>query len=479
MKSIGSFTVTIMNISVHGCGYLGAVHAAAMATLGHTTVGIDIDSERIAALADGVAPFHEPGFTELLKAALASGRLSFTTDASAAHTARVHFLCVGTPQLPGADAADLSQVDAALDALLDGIAPHPHGPRLVVGKSTVPVGTAEELAARIREQLPDGAGGLLWNPEFLREGFGVKDTLEPDRIVYGIDTDARNMGAVEMLDAVYDSMLQRGTPRIVTDLATAQLVKVSANSFLATKISFINAMSQVCHSVGADVTTLATAIGLDDRIGPKFLGAGIGFGGGCLPKDLHAFTVRAQELGCDESVGLLRSVDRINVRQREWVFELAEQALGGSVTGRRVTVLGATFKPDTDDLRQSPALELAMRLHRAGAQVTVSDPRGLAKVRHQQPELVCVEDPYDAAADAELVVLATEWAEYRNLDPVWLARLVERPVMLDARNTLDVHRWSRCGWDLIGPGRVMSEAKSGEFESEFGDLTPLAAAGSR
>ncbi len=336
-----------MRISVFGCGYLGAVHAACMTRLGHDVVGVDVVPDRVAALARGEAPFFEPGLPELLIDGMSTGRLEFTTDAARAAEATVHFLCVGTPQKAGEFAADMRYVHSAIEAILPLLKPGD----VVVGKSTVPVGTAEELSRRVHEAEP--AAELLWNPEFLREGFAVKDTLHPDRFVYGLlDTDQARAAAAR-LDEVYAAALAEGTPKIEADLATAQLVKVAANSFLATKISFINAMAELCEATGADVTLLADAIGHDARIGRRFLNAGVGFGGGCLPKDIRAFMARAGELGVDQALSFLREVDSINMRRRVRMVDLAREVCGGSIVGRRIAVLGAAFKPDSDDVRDS------------------------------------------------------------------------------------------------------------------------------
>jgi UDPglucose 6-dehydrogenase len=334
-----------MKLSVIGCGYLGAVHAASMSSLGHTVVGIDVDPAKISALSAGLPPFFEPGLPELLADEVASGRLSFSTDIADAADATVHFVAVGTPQRADGLGADMRFVDAAVDALL----PHLRPGSVVVGKSTVPVGTAQRLAEKIA---PTGAS-LAWNPEFLREGFAIEDTLRPDRLVYGLadgDTEAK-----ARLDEVYATALESGVPLIVADYATAELVKVAANAFLATKISFINAMAEVAEATGADVTRLADAIGHDARIGRRFLNAGVGFGGGCLPKDIRAFQARAVELGVGDSVSFLTEVDKINLRRRDRVVDLATELLGGDVTGRRIAVLGLAFKPNSDDIRDSPA----------------------------------------------------------------------------------------------------------------------------
>ena len=435
-----------MKISVVGCGYLGAVHAACMAELGHDVLGIDVDDTKVAALSAGRAPFYEPGFEELLTRALGTGRLRFTTTpGDDLADVDLHFIAVGTPQSV-TGAADLSYVDAAVATLLAGAAPG----SVVVGKSTVPVGTAAHLADRLAER--DIA--LVWNPEFLREGFAVADTLHPDRIVYGLSADpARAELGRARLDEVYARLLADGIPQIVTDYVTAELVKVAANSFLATKISFINAMAELCEATGGDVTALADALGHDERIGRRFLGAGVGFGGGCLPKDIRAFVARAQELGVHDAVSFLREVDAINQRRRDRVVDLALRSLGDQLPGAKITVLGAAFKPNSDDIRDSPALDIAHRLHMLGAQVSITDPKALDAAARRHPDLVTEPDTHQALRDADLVLLLTEWAEYVELDPSEVATWVRRPAIIDGRNALDPARWRASGWDYHGLGR--------------------------
>ncbi|RXZ72198.1 UDP-glucose dehydrogenase family protein [Agromyces albus] len=432
-----------MRISVIGCGYLGAVHASAMAELGHEVIGIDVDERKIAALAAGRPPFFEPGLPEILTSATATGRLRFSTDIADAAAAEVHFLAVGTPQTAGTNAADVSYVDAAFEGLL----PHLAEGALVVGKSTVPVGTAARLAGRLAESAPHAS--LAWNPEFLREGFAVKDTLEPDRLVYGV----AHEHVTSVLDQVYRAAIEAGTPRLVTDYATAELVKVAANAFLATKISFINAMAEIADATGADVTALADAIGHDARIGRRFLNAGIGFGGGCLPKDIRAFTARAEELGRGDSLEFLKEVDTINLRQRKRVVDLAVAALGGSAHRARIAVLGVTFKPESDDVRDSPALDVAVQLKGLGAEVVATDPEGIENAKRKHPQLTYVESTREALRGADLVVLATEWREYRALDAEETARLVAGRSIIDGRNVLDPAAWRAAGWTYRGLGR--------------------------
>jgi UDPglucose 6-dehydrogenase len=419
-----------------------------MAELGHEVVGIDVDAAKIARLAAGEAPFFEPGLPELLRSAVASGRLTFSTDMADAAGATVHFIAVGTPQLKGSYSADLSYVDAAVEGILE----HAASGDLIVGKSTVPVGTAERLAGLIADS---GTGATLaWNPEFLREGFAVKDTISPDRLVYGVPADPDAAATAErMLSEVYATALAADTPLIVTDYATAELVKVSANAFLATKISFINAMAEIAEVTGADVTQLADAIGFDARIGRKFLGAGVGFGGGCLPKDIRAFTARAEEIGRGESVAFLKEVDAINLRRRHRVVELAVDALGGEPLGKKVAVLGLAFKPFSDDIRDSPAIDVAVRLRGLGADVVAIDPEAIENSKRLHPQLEFSDDLSAVLEGADLVVLVTEWNEYRHMDPVWAGGLVGVRSVLDGRNCLDAKAWRDAGWTYKGLGR--------------------------
>ncbi len=436
-----------MRISVIGCGYLGAVHAASMAELGHEVVGIDVDRSKVELLQRAQAPFYEPGFEALLSASLASGRLRFSTDIADARDAVVHFLCVGTPQKRGEYAADLRYVEAAVESLLQALKPGD----LVAGKSTVPVGTAARLAEVVAGKVPGAM--LAWNPEFLREGFAVQDTLHPDRLVYGLPAGSDAAVARALLDEVYASIVAAGTPQVVTDHATAEMVKTAANSFLATKISFINAMAELCEATGADVIQLADAIGHDDRIGRKFLNAGLGFGGGCLPKDIRAFMARAGELGADQALTFLREVDNINMRRRIRMVELAREVCDGSLLGKRVAVLGASFKPDSDDIRDSPALNVAAQLELQGAIVRVTDPAAIPNARREWPHLDFADTAEEAARDADAVLLLTEWRTYRELDPTAFGAVVTQKRVLDGRNALDRDTWEAAGWSYRALGR--------------------------
>ncbi|MFC9969427.1 UDP-glucose dehydrogenase family protein [Spirillospora sp. NPDC127200] len=439
-------------LTVIGTGYLGATHAACMADLGFEVLGLDIDETKIARLSAGEVPFYEPGLEPVLRRGLDSGRLRFTTSMEeVAEFGDVHFVCVGTPQKSGEYAADLGYVDQALDAL----APLLRRPCLVVGKSTVPVGTAARLAERLARLAPAGGDAVLaWNPEFLREGFAVQDTLRPDRIVVGLPGDEGAAGYAEKaLREVYASMLAEDVPFITADYPTAELVKVSANAFLATKISFINAMAEVCEAAHADVTKLSEALSHDDRIGGKFLGPGLGFGGGCLPKDIRAFMARAGELGADQALTFLREVDEINIRRRIRMVDLARHLLGGSFIGRTVGVLGAAFKPNSDDVRDSPALDVAATIRAQGAEVTVYDPRAMENARRVHPALSFGESAADAARGAHVVLLLTEWAEFRDMDPDTLAESVAEKNIVDGRNALDPEHWRAAGWNYRALGR--------------------------
>jgi UDPglucose 6-dehydrogenase len=433
-----------LKVSVIGTGYLGATHAACMSSLGFEVIGVDVDAAKIELLTTGRVPFYEPGLEELLQKEIASGRLTFTTDFKAIADADVHFICVGTPQQADSLAADLKYVDAALDAVAAICKPG----ALVVGKSTVPVGTAARLRERLLKINP--GADLAWNPEFLREGFAVEDTLHPNRLVVGVTSDA----AEAKLKEIYASNLAENTPWVRADLPTSELVKVAANSFLATKISFINAMAEVCEAAGGDVTVLAKAIGYDPRIGSRFLQAGIGFGGGCLPKDIRAFMARAGELGADQALEFLREIDSINLRARARVIELVRKDLSDNLEGKKIAVLGAAFKPDSDDVRDSPALDIAAQIAAAGAVVTIHDPKAIAPAKKRFPALGFSEDIEGALEGADLVLHLTEWKVYRELDPAKMAKLVANPIIIDGRNALDREAWIAAGWKFRALGRA-------------------------
>jgi UDPglucose 6-dehydrogenase len=433
-------------VTVIGIGYLGLTHAVCMAELGHDVLAIDVDVAKVARAASGETPFFEPGLEPLLRKNLEAGRLRFTTScAEVAEFGDVHFLCVGTPQ--SADgSADLRYVDAAIEVL----APRLTRGCVVVGKSTVPVGTARRIAARLRDLAPAGDDvELAWNPEFLREGHAIQDSLSPDRLVFGVTS----ASSTERLRAVYAVPLANGVPGLVMDLETAELVKVAANSFLATKISFINAMAEVCEATGADVTRLAAALAHDDRIGGKFLSPGLGFGGGCLPKDIRAFRATARELGVGSVVSFLGEVDAINMSRRSRVTDLAREAVGGTLAGQRVAVLGVAFKPGSDDVRDSPSLDVCDRLSREGALVSVHDPVAMTNAARVQPDLRYAETVTDAAAGADLVMHLTEWADYRAIDPVAFGSVVARRNIVDGRCALDADFWRAAGWSVRVLGR--------------------------
>ncbi|HEV7707530.1 MAG TPA: UDP-glucose/GDP-mannose dehydrogenase family protein [Asanoa sp.] len=443
-----------------GTGYLGATYAICYAELGYEVLGFDVDEAKIAGLSAGVVPFHEPGLDELLRRNLAAGRLRFSTDyQEAADFGDVHFICVGTPQRADGMGADLTYVETSVV----GLAQHLSRKALIVGKSTVPVGTAEWIEQLVGKHVaPELGVEVAWSPEFLQEGFAVEDVLRPNRIVVGVKSDWANGLLYAAHKGVFDlaATEDREVPLVITDFATAELVKVAANAFLATKISFINAMAEVCEVAGGDVTQLARAIGYDPRIGNRFLQAGVGFGGGCLPKDIRAFQARAQELGAGEALRFLHEVDLINLRRRTRVLTLAADLLGRrsgpagpDLSGARIAVLGATFKPNSDDIRDAPSLAVAGLLQKAGADVRVYDPEGMDNAKKASPDLTYEPSLNDAVTGADLVCVLTEWADFRNADPVALGELVAGKKVIDGRNCLDATLWSQAGWVYRGMGR--------------------------
>ena len=433
----------MLKLSVIGTGYLGATHAAAMSSLGFEVVGIDVDPTKIELLRQGRVPFFEPDLDELLTAEVKSGRLTFSTNFADAADCDVHFICVGTPQKKDSLAADLTYVDASVEA----IAPHAKSGSLIVGKSTVPVGTAARLSALLTKINPSVE--LAWNPEFLREGFAVEDTLRPNRLVVGVTSDR----AEEILKDVYAPLIANSVPWIRADLPTAELVKVAANSFLATKISFINAMAEICEVAGGDVTVLAKAIGYDPRIGSRFLQAGIGFGGGCLPKDIRAFMARSEELGAQQSLEFLREIDSINQRARQRMIDLVRTDVSQDLTGKKIAVLGAAFKPDSDDVRDSPALDIAAQIHAAGAEVWVHDPKAIEPAQRRFPSLKFHHEIGQCIANSDAILHLTEWKIYRELDPVSLKSQVKNPTIIDGRNALNRELWMKAGWKFRALGR--------------------------
>lgn len=436
-----------LKLSVIGTGYLGATHAACMASLGFEVIGFDTESSKVDLLSKGKVPFYEPDLEELLAQQIKAKRLTFTNKVEDLSDADVHFICVGTPQIKNGNAADLTYVNSALDSIAKYVKPG----GLVVGKSTVPVGTATKLRNRLLELNPNA--DLAWNPEFLREGFAVEDTLRPNRLVVGVATDS----AEKILKDVYAVNLKENTPWVRADLPTAELVKVAANSFLATKISFINAMAEVCEASGGDVTVLAKAIGYDPRIGSRFLQAGIGFGGGCLPKDIRAFMARAEELGASQAVEFLKEIDAINLRARQRIIELVRKDLSDDLVGKKVAVLGAAFKPDSDDVRDSPALDISAQIQAAGAHVTVHDPKAISNAQKRFPGLSFSQDIDSTLKDAEIVLHLTEWKIYRDIDPTQIKKLVKTAIMIDGRNALDRELWRAAGWKFRALGRTDSE----------------------
>jgi UDPglucose 6-dehydrogenase len=438
-------------ITVIGCGYLGATHAACMAELGFDVLGLDVDVAKVAALQEARPPFYEPGLEPILRKHVESGRLRFTTSYDeVAEFGDVHFLCVATPQRDGELGADLRYVDSAIASL----APLLQRPCVVLGKSTVPVGTAERVSEDLARMAPVGRDAVLaWNPEFLREGFAVDDTLRPGRLVFGLPDGHGREEADQAMRVVYAEAIAADTPVVVADLATAQLAKAAANSFLATKISFINAMAEICEATGGDVTVLADAIGHDPRIGRQFLNAGLGFGGGCLPKDIRGFMARAGEVGAGDALTFLREVDAINQRRRSRVVDVAAELVDRPWPVANVAVLGAAFKPDSDDIRDSPALNVAGRISLFGAHVTVHDPQAIPNARKLWPTLHYADSVMEACRGAHVVLVLTEWAQFREIDPTVLSEVVASPAVVDGRNCLDREAWREAGWTYRALGR--------------------------
>ncbi|NBQ92907.1 MAG: UDP-glucose/GDP-mannose dehydrogenase family protein [Micrococcales bacterium] len=433
-----------MKITVIGLGYLGATHAVAMSKTGHQVIGLEKNPAKLESLKQGKAGFFEPGLDEALAVEIASGRLTFQADHDEnSAAADLHFICVGTPQTKESLAADTSYLFSAIEDL----APHLKPESVVVGKSTVPVGTAAALHSRLAE-LTGFEPHLAWNPEFLREGTALEDSLRPDRLVVGVKDDRSEAALRE----VFAPMIASGIPFLVVDIPTAELVKAAANAFLATKISFINAMAEIAEVAGADASQLAEAIGYDERIGNKFLRNGVGFGGGCLPKDIRALMARAEELGVGQSVAYLKEIDNINLRRRERVVAMLEAELG-NLSKKRILVLGAAFKPDSDDVRDSPALGIAMLAYAKGAEVVIHDPVALPGVSLKHPELIAEQDLVKAFSDVEAVVLATEWREYRQLDPATVVGKVANALIIDGRNVLDINSWQHAGFKVLALGK--------------------------
>jgi UDPglucose 6-dehydrogenase len=458
-----------LRVTVLGTGYLGTAHAVCLAELGFQVLGVDADPARVASLAAGELPFYETGLEDLLRSGLVSGRLRFSSSyREAASFGDVHFICVGTPQKAESPDSDLSQLWACIGEL----APLLTRPCLVVGKSTVPVGTAQRCAEELARLAPAGAAvRLAWNPEFLREGHAVADTLLPDRIV--IATSSAPDEA--MLREIYATPLAAGVPLVVTDLATAELVKAAANAFLATKISFINGMAEVCEAAGADIRLLAEALGHDARISPASMRPGLGYGGGCLPKDTRALLARARELGAGDAIGFLRDIDLVNQRCRQRVVQLAVSMMGGSAAGRAVAVLGLAFKPDSDDIRDSPALEVAVTLAGLGARVRAFDPAAMPNAAAAYPELGYADSVLDAARDADVLLLLTDWEQFGELDPVIMGAAVRQPNVIDARHQFDAGHWQAAGWRYRALG--LPRAGAGPFAEAGGPAAyPVTAA---
>ncbi|WP_031074225.1 UDP-glucose dehydrogenase family protein [Streptomyces sp. NRRL WC-3742] len=438
-----------MRVSVIGCGHLGASHAAAMAELGHEVVGVEIDPDKCAILATGASWFYEAGMDDLLAKHVPTGRLRFTTSlAEAAAFADVHFLAVGTPLRADGQGYDVSQVLGAAEQLV----PLLTRPATIIGKSTVTVGTVARLQQIITERAGVEGIELVWNPEFLREGHAVADSLFPDRILVGLSSPT----ALATVEQVYAPIMARGDiEMVVTDPATAEVAKSAANAFLATKISYINAMAQVCDLTGANIDDVAHVMGIDKRIGHGGMRAGLGYGGGCLPKDVAAFAHAVTLLGATDATGLLDAVQAVNRSRMDTAVQLVTRAVGRPLAGLTIGYLGAAFKAGTSDVRDSPALRLADRLHDLGATVRVHDPESLDNARHSHPHLAFAPTALDAVSGADLVVIATEWGQYTRDPklPVAAADRTPARTVVDVRNALDAEPWLAAGWTVHQMGR--------------------------
>ena len=438
-----------MRIAVIGTGYVGLVSGACFSEFGVSVTCVDTDAAKIARLRRGEMPIYEPGLEALVAANTAAGRLSFTTELlPAIEGADAVFIAVGTPSRRGDGHADLSYVFAAAAEIGRALAEtRAGGYTVVVTKSTVPVGTGREVAAILHRVCPNARFDVASNPEFLREGSAIEDFMRPDRVVIGADSDR----AREVMRQVYRPLYLSETPMLFTDIETAELVKYAANAFLATKITFINEIADLCERVGADIQDVARGIGLDGRIGRKFLHAGPGFGGSCFPKDCQALVRTAHEAAAD--LAIVETVVQVNEARKARMADKIIAACGGTVAGKTIAVLGLTFKPNTDDMRDSPSLAILPRLATAGAAIRAFDPAGIDEARNLMPELVYCDDAYDAAAGADALVLLTEWNEFRALDLARIGRLLAEPLVIDLRNIYQPAEMAAAGLSYVSIGR--------------------------
>jgi UDPglucose 6-dehydrogenase len=455
-----------MRLAVVGCGYLGVTLAAAMAKLGNEVIGVDVDAAKVISLNRGIAGFFEPDVDELLARHVATGAQAFTTSyREALDFSDVVFLTVGTPPVPGGSHYDLTHLRAAVRQ----IAAEVRRPTVVIGKSTVQVGTAHDLSRLIRHEYPGSARMIrvAWMPEFVRESSAVTDTLAPSRIVIGIEPGDKDIA--HLVRKLHGDAVSAGTRFIVTNLATAELAKCAANAFLATKLSFINAMAELCEVAGGDVEQLAEVLASDPRIGPGGMRPGLGFGGGCLPKDIRAFARSAHDLGIPESLRFLQEVDAINLRRRDRVVDLAIELCQPDVRGTRVAVWGAAFKPGTDDIRDSPALAVADRMSQLGASVVVCDPRASGNGRSAHPQLEFDHCPTRAASGSHLLLHLTEWPDFKSVDPRMLASVVAQRNIIDARGSLDAASWELAGWTYrrLGNASPGHASKGASYDATF------------
>jgi UDPglucose 6-dehydrogenase len=434
-----------MKIAIIGTGYVGLVSGTCFSEFGHNVVCIDKDAKKIEALKNGKIPIYEPSLDELVKSNAESGRLSFTTDITEAMKgAQAVFIAVGTPTSRRGDGyADLSYVyDVAKE-----IAPCLKQYAVIVDKSTVPVGTAQQVKRIIKETNPDASFDVASNPEFLREGAAITDFMRPDRVVIGVETEK----AEEVLRQIYKPLYLIETPMVVTNLETAELIKYASNAFLAVKISYINDMSSLCEKVGADVVSLAKGMGLDNRIGKKFLHAGPGYGGSCFPKDTLALSKTAEEHG--NPLRIVEAAIEVNSSQKARMIQKIRKALGGSEAGKTIACLGLTFKPETDDMREAQSLTILPALIEKGAKVKAHDPHGMAEAKKVMPEIEYVGDAYEACEGSDAIVVMTEWNEYRALDLEKIKKTMKGSVFIDLRNIYEPKAIIDQGFQYFGVGR--------------------------
>lgn len=433
-----------MDIAVIGTGYVGLVTGAGLADFGNDVVCVDIDQKKIDALRNGAIPIYEPGLDTLVSKNVEEDRLHFTTDlGTAIQNARAIFIAVGTPPKPDGS-ADLQYVEQVARS----IAKHMNGPKLVITKSTVPIGTGRMIENILAEQGNGHRGSVVSNPEFLREGSAIEDFMRPDRVVIG----ASDEESVELMKEIYAPLYSLEIPFVVTNVESSELIKYAANGFLATKITFINEIAQICERVGADVHDVAIGMGLDSRIGPKFLQAGPGFGGSCFPKDSSAMADIAKRHGYEFQI--MESVLRVNDDIKQRMLLKVVEAAGGDVAGKTIALLGLAFKPETDDMRDSPTIPIIKGLQQRGAKVRAYDPQATENAKTIFDDVEYCDDAYQTAQDADALVIATEWNEFRALNLSKIRAALKQPVVVDLRNVYDPKRMESGGFRYISVGRA-------------------------